>query len=1110
MHELARAIAALSLLAPLGASALGVGDLRLHSGLNQSVDAEIPLVLSGTDSLSDVRVGLASPETFSRAGIDRHYFLTKLQFSPIQKPDGRYAIRVTSREAMREPFLNFLVEVNWPQGRVVREFTALLDPPASMPDDSYAEITPPEDRRPVRPYAPRERIAEISHADDAPPPIRKPARRTLPRTLSAAPQPAYEPMVPAARPKPAVAAPSANQLTDDAYGPVQRGETLSGIANALAENSGVTPAQAAAGLYRANPRAFSGGMNSLRAGAVLRIPTAEYMAQLAPGRIGHRSSPALAGRQADVPQNQLKLLAPPQARGRGNEGGAGTKAKSDLALEVMETVKQENEEFRAHLRQLEQKLGEMQRQISIKNEEIATLQAQKQPGALPPVPTAAPPALAPKPLPQTPAQNPPAEAHPPTAVRPPAMPVAPATTPVQAPIQAQQPPEGPAATARPSEPAIAPPLQPPATVPPAAAPPKPVARTVSPPPTADEPLLPFEWPYLLAGVSAALLGLGAWLVNRRRNAMIAQTESILHSVEQDTQMQRVSRMAAPPASVLEPVLSTKSSFLSEFTPSDFDALGTEVDDVDPISEADVYLAYGRYKQAEELMRHAIAQHPERDDCKLKLLEIYQATDNRAAFESYSRELKSAGKEGDTEFWSRVTELGADLEPAEAESPPQPQRERIQALEDSMSTSGLGAIDHLSDDLIDDLKHFETDLGGAEATGDLDFAAFDLDSAPAAEADRAPGEDFGEFDIASIYKKEVDAASRGETTELSNPGDLLSFDFRPAPSEPEAKAPPQAARPEKSFEEMLFDFGDLDDDPPADASADARPDGDQLFDKFGLDLSMFAADPMEDGLLPAAAESGSEGEGSPNRTREPGPNSLADMDFDLRAFEPAAPEDAGPDPLEITAPAAANRPAEFEEQAFEGLGPLDFDFGSIGKIAEPTDASRASSNAPASWEPIALEPGPEDETVLGTFGFDLELLEPGLEPANERRMDVPDAKYPLSLEAKPELPPETATQELGGMDFDLGLALTEAEPAEEGLDPLDQDFFGELTDMDPCETKLDLAKAYADMEDEASAREILLEVATAGNERQKAEAALLLSKLRSEPGLALASSRSGRG
>ncbi len=109
--------------------ALGLGEINVDSALNQPLEARINLISARTDELEEMRIELAPADVFDRVGVPRPYFLTQLKFEPISLPGGRLAIRVTSKDPVREPFLTFLVEVTWPKGRLLREYTVLLDPP---------------------------------------------------------------------------------------------------------------------------------------------------------------------------------------------------------------------------------------------------------------------------------------------------------------------------------------------------------------------------------------------------------------------------------------------------------------------------------------------------------------------------------------------------------------------------------------------------------------------------------------------------------------------------------------------------------------------------------------------------------------------------------------------------------------------------------------------------------------------------------------------------------------------------------------------------------------------------------------------------------------------
>ena len=110
--------------------ALGLGDITVHSGLNQPLKADIALVDAGGLSASDLSVSLATADEFGRAGVERVFFLNDLQFAPILH-GNRQMIRVTSRKPVKEPFLNFLLQLNQPNGRLLREYTVLIDPPGS-------------------------------------------------------------------------------------------------------------------------------------------------------------------------------------------------------------------------------------------------------------------------------------------------------------------------------------------------------------------------------------------------------------------------------------------------------------------------------------------------------------------------------------------------------------------------------------------------------------------------------------------------------------------------------------------------------------------------------------------------------------------------------------------------------------------------------------------------------------------------------------------------------------------------------------------------------------------------------------------------------------------
>src|ERR1044071_2579316 len=140
--QLPRLVLLGALLSPSALYALGLGELKLNSALNQPFDAEIELIAPTSDELAELKGSLANNEAFQRYGLDRPAFLSNFDFSVTRNRDGRSAIKVTSSSSVTEPFVTLLVEVVSGRGRLLREYTVLLDPPVLMPSQ-------PENAQPV-------------------------------------------------------------------------------------------------------------------------------------------------------------------------------------------------------------------------------------------------------------------------------------------------------------------------------------------------------------------------------------------------------------------------------------------------------------------------------------------------------------------------------------------------------------------------------------------------------------------------------------------------------------------------------------------------------------------------------------------------------------------------------------------------------------------------------------------------------------------------------------------------------------------------------------------------------------------------------------------------
>ncbi|MGX5731813.1 FimV/HubP family polar landmark protein [Pseudoxanthomonas beigongshangi] len=389
-----RSLTALALLLiSSSALALGLGEIRVKSAPGQPLLAEIPIISSEPGELEQLRAQLASPTTFERVGLPRPTGLVgNLDFAVALDEAGRPVIRVTTQEPVTVPVLNFLIEVDWGQGRLVREYSALVDSPGAVaaaaqpvidapraaPDDTIA--------RPVEPVA----------AAEPPPPAG--TGDTPEQTTAIAPAP----RAPAPVPSAAGAVPQAgDQLT------VARGQTLSGIARNLTDGRSLDQTMIA--LLRANPEAFIGGnINRLKQGAVLRIPQASEVAGLGqaeaaalvrnqidewrqarrpipqPAAIAANPAPSPADAPARTTGARLEI-APPLASAAARAGtqsgveagGEGNMLANQQAQQTQEDLaarESEVQELRAQVAELEKLKQQQDKLIAMKDSDLAAAQ----------------------------------------------------------------------------------------------------------------------------------------------------------------------------------------------------------------------------------------------------------------------------------------------------------------------------------------------------------------------------------------------------------------------------------------------------------------------------------------------------------------------------------------------------------------------------------------------------------------------------------------------------------------------------------------------------------------------------------------------------------------
>ena len=773
------------LLLPLGAMAAGLGKLTVLSGLGQPLRAEIEVVAVQRTEAETLAARIATPEAFKEAGVDYGAVVPQMRAALQRRPDSRYVITLSTEQPVEEPFLDVLVELNWAAGRLVRQYTFLLDPAEYK--GPQAITAPPKVAAPeVQPVAPSK-----------PPAV----------TAEAAPAPAQ----PAPAPVGQVREPAGAAGTYE----VKQGDTLGKIA-AANRIEGVTAHQMLVALYRANEDAFiNKNMNLVRAGRVLTIPDKaaaeavaapdankivlaqaqdfnEYRAKLgqtvasappraeapqqrATGRITAKPDEATAAPKA-APKDELRISKADAAKG----GKAAATARADDTAARERAAKEANERVAA----LEKNVQDLQKLLELKNQQFADLQKQAQAAKAAPPPAAA---KAPEPAKAAPAPKPEPTPAPTIAKAEPPKPEAPKAEPAK--------PEAPKPEAVAAAPVVAPP--PPAEAPKAAPPPEaPKAEAPKPeapkaaapkkpaPPPPPEPSfvdMILDEPLYLAGGGGGILALliGGYLWRKKRSAKLENSLLGVTTTDSSSVFGTTGGRSVDTGG---------SSLQTDFSQSGIGAIDT--DEVDPVAEADVYMAYGRDAQAEEILKEALQKDPNRQAVRVKLLEIYAARKDLKAFETTAGELYAASG-GQGPDWAKAVELGQQVDPANPMYGGRPgvSPERSQPAAVIPAAAAAAAASDLSLDLAAKAPpsiDFDLDAGtrgGAAAAPDLA-----LDVASQAPADlgfdlnlggdtQQPAEEASDFSPSGTFI--MDAATKKAVSDMvESQGDAgsLSIDF----------------------------------------------------------------------------------------------------------------------------------------------------------------------------------------------------------------------------------------------------------------------------------------------------------------------------------------------
>jgi pilus assembly protein FimV len=822
LRKLVLTIAAASALSSGMAHALGLGEVTLQSALNQPLVAEIELLEVRDLASDEVRPNLASPDEFTKAGVDRQYFLTDLKFTPILKPNGKSVIRVTSSKPVREPYLNFLVEVLWPNGRLLREYTLLLDPPL---------------------YSPQTAVTAAPQLPAAAPTSRP--------STTAAPRPATQAATPAST------APSA--LADQQY-TTTANDTLWEIAQNVQGSGSVHQAMLA--IQDLNPDAFiAGNINRMKSGEVLRLPDeqqigrrtqAEAIAQVAAQNAAWREGSVAAARQLDATKRSVAGAAPAEAKTKdslklvsadtgkatsgSDTGAADSKALTDklaVTQESLDSTRRENEELKGRMGDLQGQLDKLQRLIQLKDDQLAKLQADLAAQGQAPdeaAPPAAPAAEAPAEKPQ--AEEPQAEG---------ADGEAPdynySEEPVAKPAPAdqattQQPASPPAVAVEPAAPASDAEEKPAAPAQKAPAAPAPAAEEPSALGALDELLANPMLLGIVGGGTLLLLLIGLMMLSRRNALKEAELHESLaaESVESsfDADMQ-------PHAESFDSFPDELTADTATVAPSE-ERVTAQTGDV--LGEADIYIAYGRFNQAAELLQNAINDEPQRSDLRLKLMEVQAELGDREGFARQENELREIGGAGAAESVEQLKARYPAMVAAAAAGV-------AIAAEDDLSDFSLddltledepsqptAAPEELDDAFDLSLDELESDLDRDLQAGGDNASLSDLDSLSLDDLSLEGGLDLDEpLEPAASKEDELDFdlaldESAGDNLALSD--DLVGFSL-------EGESTPAASEEE----EFLLS---LDEEEPSAAAAD-----EELTD-LSLELPGDAADDAFD--LPA--------------------------------------------------------------------------------------------------------------------------------------------------------------------------------------------------------------------------------------------------------------------
>lgn len=1094
--------------------ALGLGEIRLNSALNEPLRAKISLLSATQEELENLTIRMATPEIFARYGLDRPAYLQSVRFRiiPSGRSDGN-VVELTSSEPITEPFLTFLVEASWSRGRLLREYTVLLDPPTFAPPPSAPvtqSVQPPVQSDPAD-----------SGTISRPAPSQTPAPSPAPTR-----QPAPSQVAPPAT------TPAASEPFDTTPGgdyTVRAGDTLWGIASRVQPDGRLSINQTMLAIYQANPGAFEGNINRLSAGASLRIPSADEVFRItraeAFAEVERQNSAWTGGGSTTSTASSgpsLELVPPDEDSLSGDE--TGVYDGPDLADDAGQAAGDPDD---VRIAELEDLLADYQDGlVVVSDNELAALQRELA-------------ELRGEPLPELPADTAAdataddtgtdAQADEGDIFVDDADPVADTDEVVDADadVLADDSAETPVVDAEPA-------AQPTAT---------PVVQSRRQESLVDTILgyLTGFWGWVAGAVILVLLALVFFARRAARGGRDEDPTGMWTSLDEDAtsasgtmeapvigdetivveesggtlneQSDMTATMELPPD--VAPAASRAAESASDQTlpvpespepdPSIEQTFSSDtalnLDQSDPIAEADFHMAYGLYDQAADLINGALAVEPERTDLVAKLCEIYFVWGNRDAFIDAAERFKALLGDSEDPEWDKTVIMGQQLagdHPLFSQTPAGATKEVDLAFDDDgdaeldMNLAGADATGEVLD---------LGAAGGIEADGGdgLDFVFDDEESGSTMETAQMPAPDADDDPFAAAFA-EPDLGDDAVTQEVSTDFEAPTEQMPAMPGSDDVTA-------EMPTIETELDSGDTTASQALDTSFDGLAETAEV-PAIGDDEATRLAS-LDDAQSDMTAEIdlddlGLDLDGLGNdldATAESEALDIDDMDMEFDASSTTGINEAIDD-NDIT-----GRNEAVEEDATNLLDatghtqilPEDFavDTTTGTHVEEALSDADATMLAPANDDAetllASLDDDDDDIEFAETAALSEDVLEDAAPGSTDLDLDLDDLTAALKVSSEEgdtvNQAPDEATLEQPRPSANGDDSPTAAIAPEDLSDDLH-----DARTMTEVGTKLDLARAYVDMGDPNGARSILEEVLDEGDESQRQQAQQLIDSL----------------